>query len=233
MKLYTQLSPNLLYDRETHKLVMFDLDIVDAVVEVPWYYWKDDNNSVNCDHNVTLVLEHTVNLNRLSVNFINGFMAADIKLEDKGVTLFMQCRKITYRYMSGNQPRSAVRGISYDFKTPESAKTYYTKVPNPGGNQFVQIPYLASEFYGMQSYTQDQTFCYGVVGAQYSIIYQNKELEGKTYALICGPWAILLKDDMSFDALVTMKVLHPYWMEVDKVLYSANPYLSRLVFLMG
>lgn len=74
---------------------------------------------------------------------------------------------------------------------------------------------------------------FGIRYEPFSIFYKNRKLNGKSLALLCGTYAILLGDDFSFDSLVSLKTVSEQHLELDKVAYTVNPYLLKTVVLMG
>lgn len=78
-----------------------------------------------------------------------------------------------------------------------------------------------------------ESLSYGVPPTQLSVSYKDRPFGGKCYALVCGTWGILLGDDFSFDALVTFSGYNNKHLDVDRVVYTTNTYISKFVVLGG
>lgn len=72
---------------------------------------------------------------------------------------------------------------------------------------------------------------HGLIPAIYAVFYKGRQLSGMTLAFMCGTWGILLKDDLSFDSFVVFKSYTPSSLEVDKFIYTVNPYITKLAML--
>lgn len=75
-------------------------------------------------------------------------------------------------------------------------------------------------------------FYYGVSRQQYEICYKDKMLSGKCYALLCGAFAVLLDDDMSFDSLAILKGADVEKLTVERFVYSRNSYVVKMMTLL-
>lgn len=81
--------------------------------------------------------------------------------------------------------------------------------------------------------TSDRRFAFGLWNIQYRIFFREKKLEGTSYALLLGTYAILLKDDLSFDSLVTLGAVYKGELHINDIIYTVNPYVTKLKMLGG
>lgn len=75
------------------------------------------------------------------------------------------------------------------------------------------------------------TMQYLIDDRKFEVFYQDKPLNGRSYALIYGPCAILLSDKLEFDSLVYLSKLHDHELYVERVAYSVNPYVVKMAVL--
>lgn len=69
---------------------------------------------------------------------------------------------------------------------------------------------------------------YGLSDMYYTVVYNGRPLAGMCYAVVFGAVAILLKDDLSFDALVLLRGTANKLLVVNSVLYTTNEVLQSL-----
>lgn len=72
---------------------------------------------------------------------------------------------------------------------------------------------------------------FGISENRLKVIYKEKELNSMMYALIYGPWAILLSDDMQFDSFVYLAGNRYGTLRIDKIVYTVNTYMLKLMLL--
>lgn len=77
----------------------------------------------------------------------------------------------------------------------------------------------------------NQQFSYGIRYEQLNVEYRHKKLDGKSYALVVGPWCILLKDDLSYDSLATLRGTAQHTLYIDKFIHTVNPYIVKVIML--
>lgn len=71
---------------------------------------------------------------------------------------------------------------------------------------------------------------FGLTTDKYTVKYKDFTFGGTAYVLLMGYWGILLNDDLSFDALFTIKsITKKHEIVVNKFLYSYNPYIVKVV----
>lgn len=74
-------------------------------------------------------------------------------------------------------------------------------------------------------------FMFGIKDLPYHVRYKGKILNGKSYALMLGTYAILLGDDMTFDSLVMLSGAENTILGVEHVAYTVNRYVTKVITL--
>lgn len=96
---------------------------------------------------------------------------------------------------------------------------------------FKPIGYLGQRCVETTTKSNTLWFSYGMLNNDYKVEYLGRELEGSCYALMFGLWAIILQDNLSFDALVTIKGCNRDKIVIDKFIYTSNVYLIKVITL--
>lgn len=78
----------------------------------------------------------------------------------------------------------------------------------------------------------DNLFIFVLSNYDYDVSYRGTLLNGKSYALLCGPWAILLSDNLEFDSLVYLNGARGYALDVEHIMYTVNPYMVKMKTLV-
>lgn len=74
---------------------------------------------------------------------------------------------------------------------------------------------------------------YGVLYKQFNIIYKDFELDGSCYVLFYGTFGILLRDNLSFDALVIFDGYTKDTVYIQQFIYTSNPYLIKTILRLA
>ena len=74
---------------------------------------------------------------------------------------------------------------------------------------------------------------YGLLYRQFKIIYKDHELSGSCYVLFYGVFGILLRDNLSFDALVIFSGYTKDTVYVQQFIYTSNEYLIKTIVRYG
>lgn len=75
-------------------------------------------------------------------------------------------------------------------------------------------------------------FPYGLRKKQYRIMYREKWIEGTCYAVLCGTYAVLLNDDLSFHSLGLLCGCTSDALNIDRFIYTTNTFISKLMTLV-
>lgn len=70
---------------------------------------------------------------------------------------------------------------------------------------------------------------YGLLYKQFKIVYKDMELNGTCYVLFYGVFGILLRDNLSFDALVIFSGYTKDTVYVQQFIYTSNVYLIKTI----
>lgn len=126
---------------------------------------------------------------------------------------------------------SAARAIGFTFTDVDGSSevsSYGVGMPAWVGTPFEHIVSLVD--YRLSVSSEDK-FCFGLRHIPYGCTYKGRQLSGKCFAFLAGAWAVLLADDMSFDALVLIKGATRESLNIERILHTTNPYLKKVLFL--
>ena len=240
MAKYQQASRTHLIRTEPFKLVK---DISEpADIAVPFYLaqWtpndkmKFGENAVVCNTELTFQLD----LNNLFVSWENGYGYKkghlDFRDERSGHQVFIRLEAITETAVSYSQIGTDEVFYGVDYRIQSTAFEQ-----KPFRHEYHGMAQTAKHFFNVEDLGNrgiykigNNEFSMGLRSRQWKISYRSKLLSGKCYALLCGTWAILLDDDLKFDALVILNGVNPYQLSVEKFVYTTNPYILKAMMLL-
>ena len=242
MKTYTMCSLRQLMDKETHKFLPIENKPAECEIDVPWYLgrqgrWEDDGTRF-AQPGIKLIRKYRVEFNQMSVHFMRDYEYAKVRFFDSHINteriLEIHAKPSGNIYGRPGKQKREMHGVNYRVECLDWCKTFYTEFERPHENRaFNWITTLGHHGDDEGGIVSDKCFSYGVVDIEYSVIYKGRLLGGKTLAMICGPWAVLLDDEFRFDSLVTLTALKSYEMTVDRFVYTVNPYITKMIVLMG
>lgn len=250
MKHYVQLSSQHYKDKDTGKIIVDSKRGHPFETEIPHYFWKDSIK----EHIVTGLelkngqLQNEYSSNKLCHDFtLNGIRIAfrDTDLEKRSwisntdIVFYDNRKKERHSVQIVTDPElTLTQGRSKYLKlcststqiTFDGAKGYFVSRFDSSDNlKQLGIGYLAQTRIGKDS--DYQVYNYGLRLAPYNISYRGRDLEGSCYAYIYGNWALLLQDNLSFDALVLLKGWNHEKLVIDKFIYTSNVYLIKVLSL--
>ena len=117
----------------------------------------------------------------------------------------------------------SINGNEYAYK-----KLY---IENPF-KKFYKIASLHQKIYSHEKRKDSFALNYGMTCNQFSIMYHDKLLDGKCLIFIYGIWGILLRDDLSIDALVLIGGQKGTLITIDHFLWTSNPYITKFILMM-
>lgn len=178
-----------------------------------------------------------VELNGFSVEFAEGYRAsrrylfggnqkAIIRHAGKELELWIR-PKISYP--RDGRVKAWISDVNYEFDDGSRKSSFSTL--HSGGwrhQSFFNIQGLVRTKIRYQ--TEDE-LCFGVLPTQYDVLYKEKQLGGKCYALVLGTWGILLDDDLSLDSVVILRGASQSILNVEKFLYTVNSYVMKFIVL--
>ena len=100
--------------------------------------------------------------------------------------------------------------------------------PFVGEIKFQYIPGLGRQYSGE---LKNSKLHYGIRPKQYAVEYNGKRLGGTSYVMLCGAWAVLLDDNLSFDAVALLNNAQSEIIGVERFIYTDNPYITKLMML--
>lgn len=186
---------------------------------------------------------HNVKLNGIEIEFTCldkaakpfGFSKhkANIKFYDSSKKCDVSCELQVKPYFGSPvyplEESEKLAGVDYTLKTFDRKSKMSVDLPYPDEKRFHAVDSLA-RVYPLYPYIKD-TFNFGVSSKQFEVEYRDIKLGGTCYAMLCGTWAILLDDDLSFDALVLLNGISGGVLRVEHFLYVASPYITKFLFL--
>lgn len=224
----------------TFKLTKVDRLPKEHILHVPWYFWRqwcDQEEHVNAVYKKHKngrysVKQHnnTVRCNNLSIQFEQGYRLAFIKFFNKSKGVWMNIEMCVTPTLIGmiNRMGHPVRdlfGMKYRVAIDGTVKEYDT--------EFYKRVDVLNDFcsvYHLGSYTEcSRLFNYGILHDKYDASYNGKMFFGWRYALLSGPWGILLSDSFEFDSLVILKSCRNNTLEIDKFVYTVNPQVLKVM----
>lgn len=243
---YVQATQGYVIDRETFHFhrdpSTMTLDF-GAEVSVPMYLWgfpEEDKHIASTFHSITgghlqktVIVYKKSNcmwLNNLEVWFSDSYHKATVQFHDKirrdEVRIDLDVWLIRGMKNVGGATGYRTVGANYNYKIGEQF-----------GNEeclFANIdswwPYFKyiDGFGSNEMNAGDNKFILGLSHHQFDIVYRGRSLNGKCYALLCGTWAVLLTDELEFDALVWLDGANRETLYVHTIAYTTNPYLMKV-----
>ena len=133
--------------------------------------------------------------------------------------------------MSGNGAKGrGMVGVQYRVHDGKREQKFYTKftVFHEPSEVFKWIPDLGHE---ERNPSHGKQFSFGLSPQEYTFTYRGRQLGGTSLAYMCGPFAVLLDDDLSFDTLVALRGVQYNELIVDKFVYTVNTYIIKVMAL--
>lgn len=119
-----------------------------------------------------------------------------------------------------------LNSVEYRLSDDGNVQQHMSVVPEWHGQQLHKS--ASDKFESFVNFTMQ----YMVSDEKFKIAYKGRNLELTSYVIIFGPWAILLSDSLEFDSLVHLSsVTHNLTLDIEKVAYSVNPYIVKMVVL--
>ena len=228
---------NCLIDRKTFKFCPQTSEALKEGIEVPFYLWyfKGADNHIwrmNDVQNVVFTKTDTIELNGLSVKLPgHDYKRGDIVFYDTAQKRQRELT-ITVQLLTGGSSHGIVlHGASFGWVLDDDYKELLLQYhqPNWVAPNFCHVASLGRINSGAIGLN---TFSFGVNQEKYIVRYRGKKLNGSCYALLCGPWGILLDDDLQFDSLVILNGCTSAVLEIERVAYTVNPYVTKMVMLV-
>lgn len=231
---YVMLDKTHLRDRETNKIVHLDNRVsgrdANVDIDVPFYFWRFKEGHLHEGPDAVYHKVFNVELNCFGIKFSMGFRHCALDFYDNARQLWTGMTIDAHPTLINAGMRYAqVTGMNYNVYMEAQTKEYFTKF-DMYNQQFHQISGLDAQH--VPEYAMHK-FCMGVLAEQYSIYFQGKKLNGMSYAMLCGPYAFLLDDNLMFDSFALLKGAEYGRLCVSQFIYTVNPYILKLRFLSG
>ena len=119
--------------------------------------------------------------------------------------------------------------LTYDFSMSyNGVATHREGLPFYGGHR---IKDLAHRFASSDIKTLIP-MNYGLIQSKYEVAYKGNKLDGTCYCFLFGIWGILLRDDLSIDALVLIRGQKGTLITIEHFLWTSSPYITKFILMM-
>ena len=232
--MYQKASATHLIDLDTYQFVEFHHRNRPAFIYCPFFLWHygDKDRARISEFNDTVQKYNTIQLNNLTVQISMGWRHADIHFEDvrRNVPhkIVMNCLVKNAMFRGINQPIGAVYVADVDGGKKSSYEMSFGRV-HQSDVKFDIVQDLDNV--GVPKFTYNEALSFGISQEQYHVFYKGNHLNGKSYALVCGTWGILLSDHLEFDSLVYFEGVKTGQLDVEHFAYTVNPYILKMLML--
>lgn len=223
-------------DMDTFKFVTAPERVKPFNVDVPWYLWAKQSSRQHyiphpeLNSSSILSMVHKFDLKDMTIHFKRTYRDASMMFWDKIkhclVDLSIQCGPCLIN--QGTQFTN-ITGVDYHILVDYVGSAYHTEIPIQG-RPFSLVSDLSHN--AIPNYGGNE-FCMGLRPNPYEVRYKGRVLNGESLALLCGVWAVLLDDDLSFDTLVLLEGVDYDRLFVSAFPYTTNPYILKVKTLIG
>lgn len=244
---YVQAALGYLIDTRTYDIITGSEREKPCEVAVPFYLWgfedQDTHVTTSWGHRQSGGLNksddvmkkvYTVELNNLTVEFVDGYKNVIIKFRDAKrnniIELDVAVRPTLVSSQAWGGLMREIMGFRFNVQMPNSEADFSYRLTESvwRSPNFRMIPHLGAN--EIEVIGQNK-LGFGISPLKYSVMYKLKELNGHTYALLCGPFAVLLDDDFKFNSLVALNGVTATTLDVHRIIYSVNTYILKVVSL--
>lgn len=231
--MYLKACKSKLIDLDTYKFINFESRVRPAQINVLPFHWFYGKNSSHRVPNSGCLMTKTEAfwLNKMDVILSYGWRKADIRFPDPKtgkkhrMDVFCLVRAIRPGYVRPS-------GVEYTIRLDDSLQKITTEFGDEHATQSRFLTVAELDNVGVAKLSIMEELSFGVSPNQFEIYYRGKKLNGTSYALLMGTYAVLLSDKLEFDSLVLLSAVETGKMTVDNIVYSVNPYLIKIKTLM-
>lgn len=233
---YILASKKHILDIETYEFIELRGQHIKREVQVPIYFWNTTENFLKVAESQLRLVE-SVQLKDLYVKMVSysrdDSWTVELRFYDKLLKSFVLLRVFADpRYSAIYHNGYATESVNYEFVSADGRYRHDVSVLHNlswGTPRFQFIDDLARK---SVPNTVLDGFQFGLQARQYGVGYKGKRLSGKCYAFLCGTFAILLTDDLSFDALAYLDGATYDTLAVERFVYTTSPYITKVMTLM-
>lgn len=223
---YLKMADGYIIDLETYKFIPDSQ--AKGLVNVPFFLWDTWEPYEGMRYSRV----KSIHLNELHIDFAeNGYFPTIIKYYDNGlkravcIELVALAQTVGTFIKDGN--RKVLEGVHFLCTVDDVNKNYQMSLSDEPRFWYVHTLGYKEE----TQYVNDR-FSYGMREKPFELQYKRQKLKGQYYAVLYGPWAIILSDDLKFDALVFLNGVMSH-LSIEKIVYAANPYFVKLLTLLN
>lgn len=241
------LSKQHYMDKDTHKLLTKSERVNPNNTYIPSFLWQSDINP-------KLVTGFTMKNGKLINTFSNNIETNVIELYgiritfhsefDANISFYDNRKRRRHNISIKSTPNFVARTINrnrtdkllvyVDFEmTFDNVSNVFRSYLDSLTTRvlFRPIGYLGQRCVESTTKNNMLFFSYGMLNNDFKVEYLGRELEGSCYVFMFGLWAIILQDNLSFDALVLIKGCDRNKIIIDRFIFTSNVYLIKVISL--
>lgn len=237
---YLMLCEDMYYNQETGEVVSFSALPRPVRVSIPFWLWSFreslgrgvDNGGHITGEDFELFSVTCMRLNNCQITATKRFGSIMVeffdKKQNKNVHLKVAIERDNLGILRDKLHRTAaMRHFVWVDGEYRSSRNYRLKFDT--GSKAAKCMTGLSECFTREARTEAMdVFSYGFCKQKFSVVYNGRCLEKEYHAFLCGTWAVLLNDDLSFNSVVVVNDVRPYSLVVENILYTVDPYLVRM-----
>lgn len=234
---YIMASKTHMIDTNTWKFVKASSVAMPGSVAVPRYLLNSELESIpyvsSCSHYTDFI-----NLNNLSLTFINHSWKDDTW--KVSMRFFDTVRKrvnsieiaMTPRIGEARWGSAYLHGFNYTYRDVDGSSEvkYFTVKPMHSGEPALKA--ISGMGRRQPTMSLEDSLNFGIRHVPFKLLYGGKELSGKYHVVLCGGFAVILTEDMSFQGIVLIKALERDKIEIERLLYVTSTYLVKIKILV-
>lgn len=246
---YMQVSKDYFLDTERRVFISeIDLDESheECSISVPFYLWDYDEEERHIKTTwyrslggklkkavKTYTKCNYVWLNQLELRFRPNYEQLSLQFMDKVQKRWVQLHLSTTLYVAHtSKSRTGIKTVGASFKLQADGNQHVSQYDfdckswRPPNFRYID------GFMSVTDRESDNQFMFGLSPKPYDICYKGRKLNGDSLALLVGPYAILLGDDLSFDSIVFLNGAAKNMLDVASFPYTVNPYIMKVKLAM-
>lgn len=230
MRYYLQADKSTVIDTQSYEFIPMFIKERPFEMEIPFYLWSAPEPHARVIGESVMTKTQRLTLHNLQIDLSLSYRKASLEFLDsmKGRWETVLLSSFPTASHQGT-PNEHATGVDHSIAAGGVVRKYRVDF-NWSASKFKPIADFDSQ--GIAQY-KTANFSFGISPEQFKVVYCGKELSGESYAFVCGPWAVLLTDDLSFDALALLDGAETGRLHVARFAYAANPYIVRAMTLLG
>lgn len=234
---YLMASKTHMLDTKTWKFVKASSIAMPDSVAIPRYLLNSKLEMIpyvsSCAH-----YTNAVNLNNLSVTFTETSWSDDTwRASIRFLDTVRKCVSsaeiaMTPRVSDARWGRHYLRGFNYmwrDIDGTSEVMNYSVKYMTYDEPSLKLVTSMGKR---KTTISVEDSLNFGIRHIPFKLVYKDKILSGKYHVMLCGGFAIILEEDMSFQGVVLINAIDREKIEIERFLYVTSSYLVKIKILM-